>query len=141
MFKILATVGKISSTAGYDAAIDGLLQLLCLSQSSRDLVCPTEIQSLVIDIPKVSSALQSGVVGTVHPELNIVSCVGAEIEGVKFTQAPEVLVSYTLNLQRETKIKIVFISYRLQNISIRSKNMALLQTTVKAHPNHPKPLN
>ncbi|XP_055354920.1 fatty acid synthase-like [Paramacrobiotus metropolitanus] len=78
------TRAHITSPAGYDGAVDALIQLLVLSQNSRDLVVPTEIGSVTLDISKLSSALQSDgtLPATVYPEMGIATCPGAEIEGV-----------------------------------------------------------
>ncbi|OQV25865.1 Fatty acid synthase [Hypsibius exemplaris] len=68
----------------YEAAIDGLLQLLVLSRVERDVVLPLRIRSLSVDMPATAEHTRKagGSYAKLVPELDLVLTEGLEIEGI-----------------------------------------------------------
>ena len=69
-------------TANHESAIVGLLQLATVQNPQRAMQRVSKIQSLVMNVPVLSSSMLAGAQAVSVPQLNFASTTGLTIEGV-----------------------------------------------------------
>ena len=72
-------------TANHESAIVGLLQLATVQKPERTLQRVSRIQSLVMNVPVLSSSMLAGAEAVIIPHLDSASTPGLTIEGVTWT--------------------------------------------------------
>ena len=84
----MSCVGRATATmqaAHHESAIVGLLQLATVQKPERALQRVSRIQSLVMNVPVLSSSMLAGAEAVIIPHLDSASTPGLTIEGVTWT--------------------------------------------------------